>query len=125
MYCICCKKRKVTPYDPIFDPKDFGKSTSEEDLLWGEELRDGRTLTIDNEMVNNGIIQIIDASFGSIHDGDRFIIAICDDCIAENLEDATLLLFKSGHYIDGDKHIEKSKKIYQRRTRLDGLVGEE
>jgi len=51
--------------------------------------------------------------------------AICDECITENLEDGTLLLFKSGDYIDGDKHIENSKKAWRRRTRLDGLVGEE
>jgi hypothetical protein len=46
-------------------------------------------------MVNDGIIQTIDGGFGSIHDTDTFIIAICDDCITENLEDGTLLLFRS------------------------------
>ena len=55
----------------------------------------------------------------------RYLPAICDECITENLEDGTLLLFKSGDYIDGDKHIENSKKAWRRRTRLDGLVGEE
>ena len=52
-------------------------------------------------------------------------VHICDECITENLEDGTLLLFRSGDYIDGDKHIEKSKKAYRRRKNLDGLVGEE
>jgi len=120
MYCICCKQDKVTPYDPLMDGQLGEKS--EEDLLWREEIKHGRTLTIDNDMVNGGIIQRIHAGFGSAHDTDSFIIAICDNCIAENLEDATLLLFKSGHYINPEKHVSDSKKKYRRRKNLDGLV---
>ena len=74
-------------------------------------------------MVYDGIIQTIDAGFGSIHDTDVFIIAICDECIKENLEDGTLLLFRSGD-LNPEKHVEKSKKIYRRRKNLDGLIGE-
>lgn len=120
MYCICCKQDKVTPYDPIMDGQLGEKS--EEDLLWREELRNGRTLTVDNEMVNGGIVQLIHAGFGSAHDTDSFIIAICDSCIVENLEDATLLLFRSGHYIKPEEYVNESKKKYRRRKNLDGLV---
>ena len=95
---------------------------SEEDLLWREELRNGSTLTVDNEMINGGIVQLIHAGFGSAHDTDSFIIAICDSCIAENLEDATLLLFRSGHYIKPEEYVNESKKKYRRRKNLDGLV---
>ena len=95
---------------------------SEEDMLWREEYRNGRTLTVDNEMVNGGIVQLIHAGFGSAHDTDSFIIAICDSCIAENLEDATLLLFRSGHWNEPEKHVNESKKKYRRRKNLDGLV---
>jgi len=114
MYCICCKKNKITPYDPLMDGQ-LGEPKTEEELLWKDEVKN----------VNDGIIQTIGAGFGSIHDTDTFIIAICDECITENLEDGTLLLFRSGDYIDGDKHIDKSKKAYRRRKNLDGLVGEE
>ena len=122
MYCICCKKDKITPYDPIMDG-ELGKYKTEEELLWRDEFKNGRSLTINNEMVNDGIIQTIDAGFGSIHDTDVFIIAICDECITENLEDGTLLLFRSGD-LNPEKHVEKSKKIYRRRKNLDGLIGE-
>lgn len=122
MYCICCKKDKITPYDPIMDGQ-LGKYKTEEELLWRDEVKNSRPLTINNEMVNDGIIQTIDAGFGSIHDTDVFIIAICDECITENLEDGTLLLFRSGD-LNPEKHIEKSKKIYRRRKNLDGLIGE-
>ena len=122
MYCICCKKDKITPYDPIMDGQ-LGKYKTEEELLWRDEVKNGRSITINNEMVNDGIIQTIDAGFGSIHDTDVFIIAICDECIKENLEDGTLLLFRSGD-LNPEKHVEKSKKIYRRRKNLDGLIGE-
>jgi hypothetical protein len=100
---------------------------SEEEILWTEvdEDRGGRryTSTIDNEMIDGGIIQIITAGFGSNHDSDKFIIAICDDCIQSNYDDGTLLMFKSGGYLDNGE-VEKSKKIYKRRKRLDDLTGE-
>ena len=125
MYCICCKRFKVEPMSFGSDPLS---KLSEEELLWTEvdEDRGGRryTSTIDNEMIDGGIIQIITAGFGSNHDSDKFIIAICDDCIQSNLDDGTLLLFKSGSYVTPEEDLEKSKKIYKRRKRLDDLTGE-
>ena len=127
MYCICCKGFKVEPMS--FAPKDSLSELTEEELLWTEvdEDRGGRkyTSTIDNEMIAGGIIQIVTAGYGRNHDGDKFIIAICDDCIQSNLDDGTLLLFKSGSYITPEEDLEKSKKIYKRRKRLDDLISEE
>ena len=123
MYCICCKKNNVFPNLRDIDVK------TEEDALWGKEKRnygedDTKILTIDNKMIDDGIIQIINAGYGSKHDTDQFIIAICDDCITSNLEDGTLLYYDN--YMVTDQHvsddIEKSKKIYRRRKNLDGLV---
>jgi hypothetical protein len=116
MYCICCKKNNVSPFI------DKNLDETEEDLLWRSVEKQGRRLTINNEMINNGIIHIIDAGYGSVHDMDQFIIAICDDCIKENLNDATLLIFKSADYRNADKQLEESKKKYRRRKNLDDLV---
>jgi hypothetical protein len=123
MYCICCKKNNITPYDPLMDGQ-LGTHKTEEELLWRDENRNGKNLTVDNEMINGGIIQIIHAGFGSLHDTDSFIIGICDSCIVENLSDGTLLLYKSGDYVNPDKHVEESKRNYRRRKNLDGLIGE-
>jgi hypothetical protein len=78
-------------------------------------------------MIDNGIIHIIDAGYGSIHDGDQFVIAICDDCIKENLEDATLLYY--GNYMSvsdvtgtSTDEKEKSKQKYRRRKNLDNII---
>ena len=119
MYCICCKQNSVKPYLPL-----QGKS-NEEDILWKKENRNRTTLNVNNEMVNNGIIHIIEAGYGSKHDGDQLIIAICDDCIKENLEDATLLYYDhvGSYYPDMIKEdIDKSEKAYRRRKNLDNLT---
>lgn len=122
MYCISCKKNNVIP-----ENYRSGFSETEEDVLYFKKERksDGSTLNINNEMVDNGIIQIIDAGYGSIHDGDQFIIAICDDCINVNKEDGTLLYYNNYMHYDEkfvEEEKEKSKKIYRRRKNLDGLV---
>lgn len=121
MYCICCKKNSVSPLEIVSE--EF--STSEEDILWKESKRpDGSLVNVNNEMIDGGIIHIIDAGYGSKYDGDQFIIAICDDCIKSNLEDATLLYW--GNYMDYGNvtidDVEKSKQNYRRRKNLDNLT---
>ena len=126
MYCICCKKDKVIPFDGSYklrkDPHH--PDVTEEDILWkNEETKDGKFKTVNSEMVSDGIIHIIEAVYGSKNDGDRFIIAICDDCIKENVEDGTLLYFDN--YMSSyftKENINKSKKAYRRRKNLDKLV---
>jgi hypothetical protein len=120
MYCICCKRDNVTPYDEMTN-----NSYSEEELLWGtEETTDGRIRTINNRSANDGIIHMIDAGYGSTHDGDQFIIAICDECIRENVKDGTLLYW--GNYMGfpdlSEDDVQKSKMTYRRRKNIDKLV---
>ena len=128
MYCICCKKNNVIPY---LSPVKSNISTEdsppqlEEDIIWKNSKRpDGSLVNVNNEMIDNGIIHIIDAGYGSTHDGDQFVIAICDDCIKKNLADATLLYW--GNYMYGGDYandeIEKSKKKYRRRRNLDDII---
>ena len=123
MYCICCEKDNVSPFD-------IAEHKSEIDMIWENKkisMNDGstQTRTINNAMVGDGIIHIIDAGYGSKHDGDRIIIAICDDCITKKLEEATLLYYDN-YMFTNDNHINneisKSKKLYKRRKNLDSLI---
>ena len=141
MYCICCKRNNVLPMEIAFPKNQTDKDKIEEDFLWKNEKVENQGnkvgflkakhnqpyyRTIENEMVNNGTIEIVNAGYGSTHDGDRILLAICDDCIKENLADGTLLYFSNYMTKIGvEGEVEKSKKLYQSRTRLDGLVGEE
>lgn len=122
MYCISCKEDKVFPNDYI--ERDTPKT--EEELLWLDyKQKDGNFVTIDSINTDNGIINTISAGYGSSHDGDTFIIGICDECIRENV-DKGILLYK-GNYIyrfyDSVKEdIEKSKTIFRRNKNLDKLT---
>ncbi len=124
MYCICCKKNNVKVSLPVREEES--QISTEEDILWKVGRRpDGSLVNVNNEMIDNGIIHIIDAGYGSKHDGDQFVIAICDDCIKENLQDATLLYY--GNYMfatDGfvEQEREASKQRYRRRKNLDDLT---
>jgi hypothetical protein len=129
MYCICCKKNNVIPETFSYTKESMRgveEKVEEEDILWKDSKRpDGSLVNVNNEMIDNGIIHIIDAGYGSTHDGDQFIIAICDDCIKENLQDATLLYW--GNYMGGygdmiTNEVEKSKQKYRRRKNLDDIV---
>ena len=129
MYCICCKKNNVIPNTPPVSSKiatEDSPPQNEEDILWKDSKRpDGSLVNVNNEMIDNGIIHIIDAGYGSSHDGDQFIIAICDDCIKENIQDATLLYYGSymGGYGDMIKdEVEQSKQRYRRRKNLDDII---
>jgi len=125
MYCICCNKNNVIPHE--YSKKGTRSNTdsiTEEEILWkNERLENGKTTTINNDMVSGGIIHIIEAGYGSTHDGDRIILAICDDCISEKISDATLLLFDNYMgFQNTKKEIEKSKSAYRRRKNLDDLI---
>ena len=128
MYCICCKKNNVIPHPSTVKSNISTEDPPpqlEEDILWKNSKRkDGSLVNVNNEMIDNGIIHIIDAGYGSKHDGDQLVIAICDDCIKQNLGDATLLYY--GNYMYGGDYandeIEKSKKTYRRRKNLDDLT---
>ena len=129
MYCICCKKNNVIPETFSYTKESMRgleEKAEEEDILWKKSKRpDGSLSNVNNEMIDNGIIHIIDAGYGSVHDGDQFVIAICDDCIKENLEDATLLYYGNYMYTKEEfieKEKEKSQQKYRRRKNLDGLV---
>jgi hypothetical protein len=120
MYCICCNKNNVTPLE---DP--FTGDRSETELLFLNEMREnGRERTVNNLNVRDGIIHIIEAGYGSTHDGDKYIIAICDVCIDMKKQDATLLYYDNCMFSDFvEDDINKSKTLYNRRKNLDGLIG--
>ena len=125
MYCICCNKNNVIPHE--YSKKGARSNTdsiTEEEILWkNERLENGKNATINNDMVSGGIIHIIEAGYGSTHDGDRIILAICDDCISEKISDATLLLFDNYMGFQNTKReVEKSKSAYRRRKNLDDLI---
>ena len=132
MYCICCKQDKIKPISHT------NEKTDEESHIWDvikTEISDkesqeyfGTKVRIENannRMWDGGIVHVIDAGYGSSHDTDQYIIAICDDCITKEVEEGTLLYY--GNYFHPESNWtkedrEKSQQIFRRRKNLDGLV---
>ena len=83
MMCICCDKKISLLYPETLEGK------TEEDIVFNKSKRPvGRRdeeieINAGSQMWNDGVVNKISAGYGSIHDGDEFIIAICDDCIAK------------------------------------------
>lgn len=102
MYCIVCDKRlNIDEFDPFNDSHDTVMST-------------------------DSVVGKLEANFGSKHDGDIFIMAICDSCIDKKLASHTLLY--KGNYMFDSFHTQdsilESKKGYKRRTNLDKLIND-
>ena len=55
-----------------------------------EELYDDHTSKAWSGMWLNGIVDKISANYGSSHDGDVYIIGICDDCITSKVKDGII-----------------------------------
>jgi hypothetical protein len=111
MYCICCKKDRVSIVDLTDDNPDI-----EENLIWNQ-----RGVEKFNKF--DGHCVVISPGYGSSHDGDRFILTICDDCIVDMEMEGILLYYERGFFGNGgSERIEKSKSLYRRRKNLDDLV---
>ena len=86
--CICCDKKISLLYPEI----DLADGKLEEDLVFNTkdkiqisdpDLHVHEEISIDagSHMWDGGIVNKVSAGYGSSHDGDDFIIAICDECI--------------------------------------------
>jgi hypothetical protein len=124
MYCICCniEIKPLTLGEENIDIESFiWESIIEKDV----DATEIRKTTVNNRMWNDGIVKVISAGYGSSHDTDQFVIAICDNCITKKQEDGTLLYY--GNYMESkskwtNENKENSLKIYRRRRNLDNLL---
>lgn len=123
MYCLKCEKNNIHPRS---DGGDRIASNVEEELdllFFKSESPNGGTRTVQNGMTDNGDISIISMGYGSILDGDMYIIGVCDDCLKSLKENGLVIYY--GNYMSlymEKEEIEKSKKIYIRRRNLDDLI---
>jgi len=116
MKCICCDC-DIRPYLKDDD-------VTQEELVFS---------TVNNHKAENamwldGTVGNISSGYGSDQDGSMFVIAICDKCTKEKMEDGTLAYL--GDYMFGtgganktiqDESNEKYRKIWRRRNNLDYL----
>jgi hypothetical protein len=66
--CICCGIEIKYIYDRSVDKRGKG--------IW-----------------LNGMVDIIAANYGSEHDGDIYVVALCDGCVRTKMKDGTIELY--------------------------------
>jgi hypothetical protein len=105
MKCICCEKKIKLLHKQ--------EQPSEEDLIFSS---DKVSALWDASMVGR-----LSAGYGSIFDGDQFVIGICDECIKTKASESTLV-YVGNYMFKVSEDIEKSKQLWRRNNNLDELL---
>lgn len=61
-----------------------------EELKFNKEDPNSPPSIYNRVMWEGGIIGLIEGNYGSLYDGDKYIIALCDDCITQTTNDNLL-----------------------------------
>ena len=116
MKCICSGSH-IKCIESIAD-------LNQEDAVFKQDKRsDSYTERAENRMWLDGIVKNASAGYGSSHDGDMFVIAVCDKCITIKKEDGTIAY--TGNYMGFDSEItqlDEYRKIWRRANNLDELI---
>lgn len=68
-----------------------------------------RLIDIDSTMWDDAIVEKMAAGYGSSHDGDMFLVGICDECMKNKMNSGNTILV--GNYMASDVTIEAKKSI--------------
>ena len=80
MLCICCDRMITYGDDDL----------SEEDAIFTEIDKGKYRLKAENRLWTGGVVGNISGGYGSIHDGSKYVIGICDDCVTLKLNEVKL-----------------------------------
>ena len=120
MKCICCNSN--VSYTEGIKGKN---SISDEEAVFSREERPNMSdIGAENRMWSGGIVSKISAGYGSVLDGDQFIVAICDECIKEKMEDGTIA-YISNYMMSHEsikEDLDKYRKIWRRNNNLNELL---
>jgi len=122
MRCICCNKlvKPYTPANPLSHEDSVFKIEERRYKLEGQHITE--TIKAENRMWLHGAVANVSTGYGSSLDGDQFVIAVCDNCLLDKVEDGTIAY--TGNCLGGDhiNKLEKYKKIWRRYNNLDDLL---
>ena len=106
----------------------MGNVLTEEDAVFLTELHgtpeDKIFIKAENRMWHGGTVGNISAGYGSHHDGDQYVIGICDECTKAKVLDGTIA--HVGNYMSPDYYRkneeDEARKIWRRYNQLDDLL---
>jgi hypothetical protein len=121
MMCICCDE-KISLY--LTDK-------NEEDVVFNKEKRgihgepeEEIILDAGSQMWKDGVVDLISAGYGSIHDGDEFIIAICDECLNKKIMTGHIAYIDNyvGESIKGSEKYKSARIAWRRYNRINDIL---
>lgn len=128
MYCIKCGKGNVMVADSktgiYLDPHEEVTAIKG---IYGSARFFADDFT-NNYRTFGGIISRLEGGYGSNHDMSDIFIAVCDGCITDALEDATMIYDRYdiwGLVTTERDPVEESERRYFRRRALDELTDED
>ena len=132
MMCICCDKR-ITLLD--WKGKEE-KEKDEEKIVFEKRKRqvyDKETSEFDKEVIldassemwNSGVVGKIEAGYGSRHDMDQFMIAICDDCLEKKKLQGVVAYIGGYQMMPGDTEYDKNRIAWRRYNRIDDFLSDD
>ena len=113
MKCICCEKKIKLLHKQ--------EQHSEEDLIFSSDKDTSSNKRAENSMWDGSMVGRLSAGYGSIFDGDQFVIGICDECIKTKASESTLV-YVGNYMFQVSEDIEKSKQLWRRNNNLDELL---
>ena len=122
MMCICCNKILSLI---------SGEYLNEEEIVFKKSVKQisgiDEAMHVDagSYMWNGGIVGLLSGGFGSRHDGDEFIVAICDDCIHNKIQTGNIAYINN--YIENidEPILTKNKTIWRRYNRIGNILNDE
>lgn len=95
---------------------------SQEDAVFTSKEGISGTIKAENRMWLDGVVGNISAGYGSVHDGDMFVISICDECIKEKKDSGVLAYTGNYMFKDIQQDVDRYRKIWRRNNNLDNLL---
>lgn len=124
MMCICCDKKIPLLHED--EKKDEEKIVFEKEKrqIYNKKGRFDEEIVIDAgaRMWSDGVIGRISAGYGSIHDGDEYIIGICDECIDKKLFTGGLALIDNYMCELDDEKYKKTRIAWRRYNRINDIL---
>lgn len=75
----------------------------------------------EHNMWSKGSVGIIETGYGSEHDGDVFIVCLCDECIKHSVKN-NIILYKTNYMGFHSDDMLESGRIMERQIKIDNLI---
>lgn len=104
-------------------------SGSIEDVVFTSEYEyipdlNGNKIKVDrvqSQMWGGGTVTVVSVGYGSIYDGDVYVIGICDNCLKSGQENGSVI-YKTNYMYRDEEREQLSRIKFRRDNNLDNII---